>query len=93
MSKTPYREAVGSLMYLMLSTRPDIAAAVQFVSRFGANPSPQHWEVVKTILKYVQKTKDAKLTFKKQGVLEITGYCDSDWQSCVDMLYLSWHIR
>ena len=84
MSKTPYREAVGSLMYLMLSTRPDIAAAVQFVSRFGADPSPQHWEVVKTIMKYVQKTKDATLTFKKQGVLQITGYCDSDWQSCVD---------
>ena len=48
------------------------------------NPSPQHWEVVKTILKYVQKTKDAKLTFKRQGVVSITGFCDSDWQSCVD---------
>ena len=35
-------------------------------------------------MKYVQKTKDAKLTFKRQGVLGITGYCDSDWQSCID---------
>ena len=84
MANTPYREAVGSLMYLMLCTRPDIAAAVQYVSRFSSNPAPQHWEAVKHILRYVQRTKSLKLTFRKQGVIQLTGYSDSDWESCED---------
>jgi hypothetical protein len=84
MKDVPYREAVGCLMYLMISTRPDIAAAVQFVSRFGTNPGPQHWEAVKHIFKYVHKTKHLQLTFKKQGVINLQGFSDSDWESCQD---------
>ena len=80
----PYRQAVGALMYLMLGTRPDLAAAVQFVSRFGNNPSPEHWKVVVDIFKYVQKTKHLKLTFTHEGKTTITGYTDSDWESCMD---------
>ncbi|GJU04409.1 retrotransposon protein, putative, ty1-copia subclass [Tanacetum coccineum] len=38
MSKVPYANAVGSLMYLMVCTRPDIAYAVSVVSRYLANP-------------------------------------------------------
>ena len=42
MAKVPYTSAVGSLMYAMVNTRPDIAHAVGVVSRFASNPEKQH---------------------------------------------------
>jgi hypothetical protein len=48
----PYREAVGSLMYLMVATRPDISFSVGQVSQFCEDPEPSHWEAVKRILSY-----------------------------------------
>jgi hypothetical protein len=47
MSKVPYASAIGSLMYAMVCTRPDIAHAVGVVSRYMSNPGKQHWETVK----------------------------------------------
>lgn len=47
MSKVPYTNVVGSLMYLMVCTRLDIAYAVSIVSRYLANPGKNHWEAVK----------------------------------------------
>ncbi|GJY10957.1 retrovirus-related pol polyprotein from transposon TNT 1-94 [Tanacetum coccineum] len=51
MSKVPYTNAVESLIYLMVYTRPDIAYAVSVVSRYLTNPGKYHWEEVKWILK------------------------------------------
>ena len=47
MAKVPYASAVGSLIYAMVATRPDIAFAVGVVSRYMANPGKKHWEAVK----------------------------------------------
>jgi len=47
MSRVPYASVVGSLMYAMVYTRPDIAQAVGVLSRFMANPGWVHWDVVK----------------------------------------------
>ena len=47
MHDVPYREAVGTLNWAALATRPDIAFTVATVARFGANPGPTHWEAVK----------------------------------------------
>lgn len=47
----PYSSAVGSLMYAMVCTIPDIAQAVGVVSRYLSNPRRKHWEVVKWILR------------------------------------------
>ena len=52
MFDVPYASAVGSLMYAMVGTRPDITHAVGVVSRFMGNPGRQHWEAVKWILRY-----------------------------------------
>jgi hypothetical protein len=52
MSKVPYASAVGSLMYAMVCTRPDIAHAVGVVSRYMNNPGKEHWMAVKWILRY-----------------------------------------
>jgi hypothetical protein len=56
MEKTPLREAIGSLMYLMAMTRPDIALAVNQVAAFVSNPGPGHWEATKQIFSYLAGT-------------------------------------
>ena len=49
-----YQSAVGSLMYCMLGTRPDIACAVSMVSKYCTNPNSNHWMAVKRIFRYCQ---------------------------------------
>jgi hypothetical protein len=61
MSRVPYSSAVGSLMYAMVFTRPDIAHAVGVVSRYMNNPGKEHWEAVKWILRYLRGTTHTKL--------------------------------
>src|SRR5271157_1025735 len=56
-----YRHIVGSLMYLMIATRPDLANAVGIVSRYLSNLSVEHLTAVKHILGYVKGTKDYSL--------------------------------
>ena len=63
MAKVPYASAIGSLMYAMLCTRPDIAYVVSVTSRFQSNPGLEHWVAVKAILKYLRRTKDLVLTY------------------------------
>jgi hypothetical protein len=75
----PYREAVGSLMYLMTCTRPDLATAVSMVSRFLSAPRVNHWTAVKRIFRYVAKTSNLGLRFSRQGTLNVLGYSDADW--------------
>ena len=58
-----YQSAVGSLMYAMLGTRPDIAYAVLVVSRFASKPMDQHWGAVKYILRYLKHTFYYQLTY------------------------------
>jgi hypothetical protein len=65
MAKVPYASAIGSLMYAMVCTRPDIAHAVGAVSKFMTNPGKQHWEAVKWILRYLRGTTDKCLCFRK----------------------------
>ncbi|XXG53669.1 hypothetical protein AAC387_Pa03g1731 [Persea americana] len=58
MREVPYASTVGSLMYAMLCTRPDICHAVGLVSRYQSTPGPDHWIAVKCILKYLRRTRD-----------------------------------
>ena len=52
MRNCPYASSMGSLMYAMLCTRPDICYAVNIVSGYQSNPSFEHWTTVKHVLKY-----------------------------------------
>ena len=63
MSKEPYASVIGSLMYAMMCTRPNIAHAVGVVSRYMSKPGKQHWEVVKWILRYLRGSIDTCLCF------------------------------
>ncbi|KAL0545911.1 hypothetical protein IC582_015808 [Cucumis melo] len=80
MRHIPYASAVGSLMYAMLCTRPDICYAVGIVSRYQSNPGLAHWTAVKTILKYLRRTRDYILVYNSKDLI-LTGYIDSDFQS------------
>ena len=77
MQHIPYREAIGSLMYAALGTRPDISYAVTNVSRFSSNPSMPHWDSVHCIYHYLLGTKDLWMTY---GGIEkaLVGYMDVD---------------
>ena len=56
MTNVPYRQAVGCLMYLMVATRPDLAAAVGVLSQFASDPCPTHWQALKRVFRYLQST-------------------------------------
>ncbi|KAH9659029.1 hypothetical protein KPL70_023708 [Citrus sinensis] len=84
--QVPYSNAVGSLMYAIVCTRPDISHAVGIVSRFMHNPSKGHWQAVKWILRYIQKTVDIGLLFERDDTLGqgVIGYVDSDYAGDLD---------
>jgi hypothetical protein len=84
MSSVPYREAIGSLMYLMVMTRPDIAFAVNQVSQYCQNPGPGHWNGVKRILAYLAGTPNHGLLFKRNDEESLIGYCDADYAGDTD---------
>jgi hypothetical protein len=84
MAKIPYRSAIGSLMYLMMCTRPDIATAVGVFSRFLENPGRDHWEGVKRVFRYLKATSDLKLTFRRTKKFVLKAYVDSDFAGCLD---------
>ena len=83
MSKVPYASAIGSLMYAMVCTRPDIAHAVGVVSRFMSRPGKQHWEAVKWILRYLKGSLDTCLCFTGAS-LKLQGYVDADLAGDID---------
>jgi hypothetical protein len=83
MEHIPYASAVGSLMYAMVCTRPDISQAVSVVSRFMANPGKAHWEAVKWILRYLKGTIDTCLCFGGDAC-HISGFVDSDYAGDLD---------
>ncbi|KAL0559360.1 hypothetical protein IC582_003969 [Cucumis melo] len=83
MSNIPYASAIGSLMYAMLCTRPDICYSVGIVSRYQSNPRRDHWTAVKNILKYHRRTKDYMLVYGSKDLI-LTGYTDSDFQTDKD---------
>jgi transposase InsO family protein len=76
--KKEYQTHVGTLMYAMLGTRPDIAFAVACVSRYASNPTDEHMTAVKRIFAYLRDTLNYELTYRGD-IVDLTGYSDSDW--------------
>ncbi|RVX04508.1 Retrovirus-related Pol polyprotein from transposon TNT 1-94 [Vitis vinifera] len=83
MSKVPYASTIGSLMYAMVCTRPDIAHTVGVVSRFMSRLGKQHWEAVKWILRYLKGSLDTCLCFTGAS-LKLQGYVDADFAGDID---------
>jgi len=87
-----YRRMIGSLMYLMIGTRPDIAAAVSIISQFASNPTILHHQAAKRIIRYIKGTINLKLNYEEKlnygDVRErepmLIGYSDANWGNDVN---------
>ena len=84
MKNIPYALVVGSLMYAQVCTRPDIVFAVGMLGRYQSNPGINHWRAAKKVMRYLQGTKDNMLMYRQTDNLDVIGYLDSDFASCVD---------
>ena len=88
MSRVPYVSVVGSLMYAMACTRPDIALAVGVLSMFISKPGKEHWTIVKQVFRYLRGTSDYGLCYQGRPgldrVFDIRGFVDADWAGDLD---------
>lgn len=84
MKNVPYASAIGSIMYAMTSTRPDVAYALSMTSRYQASPGPNHWTAVKNILRYLKRTKCKLLVYGGQKELTVRGYTDASFMTDMD---------
>lgn len=74
------RSCIGSLMYAAVGTRPDLCAAVSYLSRFQSNPSAKLWLCLKRILRYIKGTLDYKLEYvRNREASPLVGYADADY--------------
>ncbi|KAL7145362.1 hypothetical protein ABFS83_07G077600 [Erythranthe nasuta] len=87
MSKVHNANAVGSLMYCMIYSRPDLAHAASVISKFMADPGQAHWEALKWTLRYMNGSAEIGLLFKRNNGIEgdaVNGLEDSDYAGSVD---------
>ncbi|XP_063230709.1 copia protein isoform X1 [Bacillus rossius redtenbacheri] len=81
--KVPYKELLGSLMYLTVCTRPDLCFSVSYFGRFQKCYSYNHWRHLKHVLKYLKYTVNIGLKLAKSycNTLTISSYVDADYAS------------
>ena len=82
--RSQYQSVIGSLLYIMLGTRPDIAYAVIHMSQFCANPSQEHLSWALYIIQYLGSTKNLALRYDGANHDGFLGYTDSDWAANPD---------
>jgi hypothetical protein len=83
MKTVPYRQAIGSLMFAAVCSRPDILFEVCKCAQFCENPGKAHWTRVKRIMRFIKGTLDWKITYSRTPD-HLLGFCDSDWAGCLD---------
>ena len=86
MTRVSYASAIGSLIYAIVCTRPDLLQAVLMISRYMHDPGRSHWEAVKWVLRYIKGTIDVGLVFEKYsiGEQERVKYVDYDYAGDLD---------
>nr|GEU61180.1 hypothetical protein [Tanacetum cinerariifolium] len=82
MKGLPYALAVGSIMYVVRCTRPNVVFSHNLTSRYQQNPSKSHWTAVKNIPKYLRNTKDMFLVYGTDSTTElgVTCFTDASWE-------------
>ncbi|GKC62988.1 hypothetical protein Tco_1095586 [Tanacetum coccineum] len=86
MQNVPYASAVGSIMYVVRYTRPDVVFVQNITSRFQQNPGESHWTTVKNILKYLRNTKDMFLVYggNPEAELRVDCYCNAGFKTDIN---------
>lgn len=81
MAEFPYASLSGSVMYLMLGSRPDLAFAVGMLSQFLANPAMTHWQAMRRLFRYIKATEDWGLLYEggSSEALTLMAFSDADW--------------
>ena len=75
-----YQKQIGSLIYLVTATRPDLAYPVGLLARFMSNPNSMHFKALNRIWQYLVYSKDYGLKYQfPSKSIDLLGYCDSDW--------------
>ena len=83
--KYPYNELVGSMLYLSVCTRPDIAQAVGALARYMSKPTMVHWQAAKGVLRYIASTTTAGIVYKVEpSATDLKGFCDADYAGDLD---------
>ncbi|GJY80221.1 hypothetical protein Tco_0492972 [Tanacetum coccineum] len=83
-----YSSAVGSIMYAVRCTRPDVAFFQNLTSRYQQNPGESYWTAIKNIYKYLRNTKNMFLVYGGDSTTElsVTCYTDASWETIRDDL-------
>ena len=84
-----YRKIVGSLVYLMTCTRPDLCYVVTYLSQHLSKPMKSHYGMAKQVLRYLKGTHNRCLKFVRGTQLKLVGYSDSDWAMSDDRRSIS----
>ena len=79
MKDVPYASAIGSIMYAMLCTIPDVCLAISLARRYQSNPGADHWTADKNILKYLKRTKDMFHIYGGDKELVVNGYINASF--------------
>ena len=83
MSQVPYASGVGSLMYAMVCTRPDIAHTVGVLSKYMSKPGKEHWTAVNRVFRYLRGTIDYAICYQGRPgpyrVIDVCGFVDANW--------------
>jgi hypothetical protein len=79
-----YREIIGGIMYLAVSTRPDVAQALNVLARFSENPQKEHLTAAGHLLAYLKKTTAYGLCFDADRAEDLLGYADADFAGDLD---------
>lgn len=90
MTTVPYKQAIGSLQYLVTCTRWDLTFSVQHLAQFMANPAPIHYLGIKRVLCYLNGTRTQGLTYTgpklspNHTLHQLVGWSDADWGGDLD---------
>jgi len=88
MSHVPYASIVGSLMYAMVYTRPDIAHVVGVMRTYMSNPRKEHWNIMKRIFKYLHGTLDFGIYYQgrpsQNRIVDVQDFVDAEWARDID---------
>ena len=88
MSHVPYANVIGSLMYAMVCTRPNIAHAVGVLRRYMSKLGKEHWTNIKRVFRYLCGAIDHAIYYqgraRPEKVLDVHGFIDVDWVGDMD---------
>ena len=83
-SKLPYKSILGQLLYISITSRPDIATAVSACGHYSQNPGKEHWDALLQIVRYLQGTRKLPLRIGHAGKIELNACSDADWAGNLD---------